>query len=291
MDLGRRVALEVHVGQRLVQRRDRVAVEVEVDVRVLAVDHVDLGEPGDLALAEHVLDELLGRERVRVLLLARRRERAELALHAADVRLVDVEVLDEVDLVRSAARPARAGRRARRARAGRPTRGARGRPRSRGARRPRPSPGSAPASVGRERRSAAPLHDGVRQRLELVAPRRRRRGRLWPPKRSAAPARGTGRAHRSRRRGRARPPAARPRAPRARRRPRARRASSGSVGVPSRRSVPGTFPVSIVSPRAVEDVVRDLERDAEHAPYSPLPPPSTHAASKSLPVFSAQRSR
>jgi hypothetical protein len=34
-----------------------------------------------------------------VLLLPRRRERAELALHAADVRLADVEVLDEVDLV------------------------------------------------------------------------------------------------------------------------------------------------------------------------------------------------
>ncbi len=76
-------------------------------MRVLAVDHVDLGEPGDLALREDVRDELLRRERVRVLLLARRRERAELALHAADVRLVHVQVLDEVDLVRAAAHPAR----------------------------------------------------------------------------------------------------------------------------------------------------------------------------------------
>ena len=76
-------------------------------MRVLAVDHVDLGEPGDLALREHVLDELVGGERVGVLLLARRRERAELALHAADVRLVHVEVLDEEDLVRSAANAAR----------------------------------------------------------------------------------------------------------------------------------------------------------------------------------------
>ena len=76
-------------------------------MRVLAVDHVDLGEPGDLALREHVLDELLGGERVRVLLLPRRRERAELALHAADVRLVHVEVLDEEDLVRPAANAAR----------------------------------------------------------------------------------------------------------------------------------------------------------------------------------------
>ena len=107
VDLRRRVALEVHVGQRVVQRRDRVAVEAEVDVRVLAVDHVDLGEPRDLALGEHVLDELLRGERVRVLLLPRRRERAELALHAADVRLVHVEVLDEEDLVRSAANAAR----------------------------------------------------------------------------------------------------------------------------------------------------------------------------------------
>jgi hypothetical protein len=53
-------------------------------------------------LREHVLDELLGRVRVGVLLLARRRERAELALHAADVRLVHVEVLDEEHLVRAA---------------------------------------------------------------------------------------------------------------------------------------------------------------------------------------------
>ncbi len=76
-------------------------------MRALAVDHVDLGEPGHLPLPKHVLDELLGTQRVRVFLLARGRERAELALHAADVRLIDVEVLDEVDLVRSAARPAR----------------------------------------------------------------------------------------------------------------------------------------------------------------------------------------
>ena len=103
VDLGGRVALEVHVGQCLVERGDRVAVEVEVDVRVLAVDHVQLGEPRDLALGEDVRDELLGRERVRVLLLARRREGAELALHAADVRLAHVEVLDEVDLVRATA--------------------------------------------------------------------------------------------------------------------------------------------------------------------------------------------
>src|SRR6187455_3254775 len=99
MNLRGRVALEVHVRKRVVQPRDRVAIEVEVDVRALAVDHVELREAGDLALREDVGDELLRRERVRVLLLPRRRERAELALHAADVRLADVEVLDEVDLV------------------------------------------------------------------------------------------------------------------------------------------------------------------------------------------------
>jgi hypothetical protein len=97
----------VHVRQRVVQRRDRVAVEGEVDVRVLAVDHVDLREPRHLALCQHVRDELVGGERVRVLLLARGRERAELALHAADVRLVHVEVLDEVHLVGPSAQASR----------------------------------------------------------------------------------------------------------------------------------------------------------------------------------------
>ena len=87
------------------ERGGGVAVEAEVHVRALAVDHVDLGEARELALAEDVLDELLGGERVRVRLLLRRGERAELALHAADVRLVDVQVLDEEDLVRAAAQP------------------------------------------------------------------------------------------------------------------------------------------------------------------------------------------
>jgi hypothetical protein len=63
---------------------------------------VDLREAGQLALANRVLDELLRRDRVRVLLLPRRGEGAELALHAADVRLVQIEVLDEIDLVRAA---------------------------------------------------------------------------------------------------------------------------------------------------------------------------------------------
>jgi hypothetical protein len=86
---------------------DDLDVVVEVHVRALAADHVDLREAGQLALAERVLDELLGGVRVRTLLLLRDGKRAELALHAADVRLVEVEVLDEVDLVAAASLLAR----------------------------------------------------------------------------------------------------------------------------------------------------------------------------------------
>jgi hypothetical protein len=68
---------------------------------------VDLGEPRHLTLREDVLDELLSGDRVGVLLLAGRGERAELALHAADIRLIDVEVLHEEDLVGSAPRATR----------------------------------------------------------------------------------------------------------------------------------------------------------------------------------------
>jgi hypothetical protein len=85
------------------QLPNRLDVELETDVRALAVDHVDLGEVGCLALAERVLHELVGRQRVRVGLPLRLRERAELALHAADVGLVHVEVLDEIRAVVAAA--------------------------------------------------------------------------------------------------------------------------------------------------------------------------------------------
>jgi len=44
VDLARREALQVHVGHGLVKPADDVHVVVEVDVRVLAADHVDLGE-------------------------------------------------------------------------------------------------------------------------------------------------------------------------------------------------------------------------------------------------------
>ena len=63
--------------------------------------------PRHVTLTEDVVDELFGGDRVRLRLLARRGEGAELALHAADVRLVHVEVLDEVDLVRPSAPAAR----------------------------------------------------------------------------------------------------------------------------------------------------------------------------------------
>ena len=107
VDLGGRVELEVHVRQRSLQLAQRLGVVVELDVRVLAVHAVDLGEPRRLVLRDGVRDELVRGERERVLLLARLRKGAELALHAADVRLVQVEVLDEVDLVAAAAQPAR----------------------------------------------------------------------------------------------------------------------------------------------------------------------------------------
>src|SRR3954470_9826772 len=105
MDLARGEELQVHVGHRLVQLPHDGDVVAEIDVRTLATDHVNLREAGELALLERVLDELLAGVRVRALLLLRHGERAELALHAADVRLVQVQVLDEVDLV-SAAAPA-----------------------------------------------------------------------------------------------------------------------------------------------------------------------------------------
>ena len=68
---------------------------------------MNFGEAGDRLLRDRVLDELVGADRVRVLLLLRLRKRAELALHAANVRLIEIEVLDEIDLVAAAADAAR----------------------------------------------------------------------------------------------------------------------------------------------------------------------------------------
>ncbi len=107
MDLGGGVELQVHVGERGPELAQHVRVELEIDVRVLTVDAMDLGEVRELALCDRVFDELVGSDRVRVLLLLRLRECAELAFDPADIRLVQVEVLDEVDLVGASAHAAR----------------------------------------------------------------------------------------------------------------------------------------------------------------------------------------
>ena len=185
---------------------------------------------------------------VRALLLLRDRERAELALHAADVRLVQIEVLDEVDLVGAAALPAReVGELAEREQvvglhqreavleveplarfdlsreAARASRCGRG----------RPSGGSA---LPRHRRSL-PAPRGPRRPRAARAPARRTRGR------SRARLDGAGRPTRIS------APSSDPPASASRTTSSSRAASSrGSVGMPLRRSVPGIFPVSSVSP-------------------------------------------
>src|SRR5215204_6197166 len=108
MDLARGEELEVDARKRLVKPAHDLDVVVEVDMRRLAADHVDLGEAGQLPLPQRVLDEFLAGVCVGARLLLRNGERAELALHPADVRLVQIEVLDEVGLVGAAAQPPRA---------------------------------------------------------------------------------------------------------------------------------------------------------------------------------------
>src|SRR6266581_1986530 len=68
---------------------------------------MNLGVVRELVLRDRIRDKVVSSDRVRVLLLLRLRKRAELALHAADVRLVEVEVLDKIDLVAPAAYAAR----------------------------------------------------------------------------------------------------------------------------------------------------------------------------------------
>ncbi len=63
-------------------------------------------KPVSSRCCKRVLDELVSRVRVRPLLLLRDGECAEPALHAADVRLVEVEVLNEEDAVVAATLPA-----------------------------------------------------------------------------------------------------------------------------------------------------------------------------------------
>ena len=55
------------------------------------------------------------------------------------------------------------------------------------------------------------------------------------------------------------------------------------VGVPSRRSVSGTLPVSMVSPEQVENVVGDLERDAEQSPVLAVAAPEHARGLEELP--------
>ena len=87
--------------------RGEVGVVREVEVRVLAADHVDLGELLVRADLQRLLDQVVDRPHLGVGLLRRARERAELALHPADRRVVQVQVVDEEDVVRAAAEAAR----------------------------------------------------------------------------------------------------------------------------------------------------------------------------------------
>ncbi len=71
---------------------------------------------------------------------------------------------------------------------------------------------------------------------------------------------------------------------------------SGRVGVPSRRSTPGTFPVVSKSPqqsRMSSAIWKAMPSASPNAPRPApfVPPPRRHAASKSLPVFREQRAR
>ena len=72
-------------------------------MRVLTADHVDLRELLILADALGVRDEVWDVPHDRVRLLGGAGEGAELALHAADRRVVEVQVVDEEDLVGAAA--------------------------------------------------------------------------------------------------------------------------------------------------------------------------------------------
>ena len=220
-----------------------------------------------------------------MLLLLRRGERAELALHAADVRLVQVEVLDEVDLVvppRSAARPV----------------GELAEPEQVvGLEQREPVLEVEPLAgldllPDRLERGCAvkdgherfPVHDGVGERLELLPvgpavqafPRlssvveRHLPGALERAGRGDAHERALDRPARERRAHR--------------RRPRARRAGAAASASPSRRSVPATLPVSIVSPeqsRMSSAIWKAMPSLRPKRPSVP-PEPSEQAASKSF---------
>ena len=105
--LGGREQLEVHVRQRLVKRARQVDVVAVLEVRALAAHHVDLAVGLALVHLDGVADQVADVPRVGAGLLAGHGERAELALHPTHVRVVEVQVVDEVDLVGAAAQAAR----------------------------------------------------------------------------------------------------------------------------------------------------------------------------------------
>src|SRR5919204_4855820 len=292
VDLGGGVELEVHVRQRRPQLAQDVDVEVEVDVWVLAVHAVDLREPRGLVLAYRVLDELLRGQRVRVLLLVRLREGAELALHPADVRLVQVEVLDEEDAVVAAPQAPREvgqlpqGEQVVRLEEREPVLEV--------------EPLAPLDLVADRRQSVDAVEDGHhKSRFTTASVSASSSSRRGAPFRQAR-ARSAYSSARSRERSSASVAATRTSAPSSGPPARARRttascraaSSNGSVGVPSRRSVPATLPVSIVSPEQSRTSSTIWNAIPSASPKAPSPPPpSRHAASKSFPVLRAHRSR
>ena len=85
MNLAGRVTLEVNGRQRLAQRAHRLQIPVEVHVRALAVDEMELVERLLLVRALRLVRKLCGAERVGALLPRRAGKRAKPALHAADL--------------------------------------------------------------------------------------------------------------------------------------------------------------------------------------------------------------
>ena len=126
------------------------------------------------------------------------------------------------------------------------------------------------SSVAIGHRSTGPHHDRVGEGLELLATARAVEALPRPPSVVERRPPGSARARRSRPRGRARPRASRPRAPARTTASICAASRSGRVGVPSRRSVPGTLPVSIVSPVQSRMSSAIWNAIPSSRPYSPL---------------------
>ena len=136
-DLHRREALQVDAGPHPLQAAQQVGVVAERQPRVQAVHHVHLGER--LAVAgPQAVQHLLDRRGVRAGLVGRQpRERAEQARRLADVGGLEPQVVVEVGAAAVAALALAVGEPADGS-AGRARRTAARRPRSSGARAPRP---------------------------------------------------------------------------------------------------------------------------------------------------------